>query len=65
MKDYQKVERNKEFLFFMIYTWYKILKNKVSEWKMNKILSSLIEKEEFDHLSKEKINIKIYIQLWN
>ena len=30
---------------------------------MNKILSSLIEKEEFDHLSKEKINIKIYIQL--
>lgn len=51
MKDYQKVERNKEFLFFMIYTWYKILKNKVSEWKMNKILSSLIEKEGFDHLS--------------
>ena len=65
MKDYQKVERNKEFLFFMIYTWYKILKNKVSEWKMNKILSSLIEKEGFDHLSKEKINIKKYIQLWN
>ena len=65
MKDYQKVERNKDFLFFMIYTWYKILKNKVSEWKMNKILSSLIEKEGFDHLSKEKINIKIYIQLWN
>ena len=30
---------------------------------MNKILSSLIEKEGFDHLSKEKRNIRIYVQL--